>query len=68
MDSLAQSTENNKFTKSLQYLEKEVKEKVDFCTDQHQSIPKSWHYHIWWVQPGMPKMLKKAMHQERIGR
>ena len=41
MDSLAQSTENNKFTKSLQYLEKEVKEKVDFCTDQHQSIPKS---------------------------
>ena len=41
MDSLARSTENNKYTKSLQNLEKELKEKVDFFTDQHQSIPKS---------------------------
>ena len=29
MASLAQSTQNNKFAKSLQYLEKEVRDKVD---------------------------------------
>ena len=33
--SLAQSSQNNKFSKSLQYLEKEVIAKVDFCTDKH---------------------------------
>ena len=31
MASLAQSTRNNKFAKSLQYLEKEVRDKVDFA-------------------------------------
>ena len=34
---LAQSTRNNKFSKSLQYLEKEVRDKVDFCRDKLQS-------------------------------
>ena len=29
MASLAQSTQNNKFAKSLQYLEKEVRNKID---------------------------------------
>ena len=38
MASLAQSTRNNKFAKSLQYLEKEVRDKVDFCRDKLQSI------------------------------
>ena len=38
MASLAQSTRNNKFAKSLQYLEKEVTDKVDFCRDKLQSI------------------------------
>ena len=38
MASLAQSTQNNKFAKSLQYLEKEVRDKVDFCRDKLQSI------------------------------
>ena len=38
--SLAQSTRNNKFEKSSQYLEKEVKDKVDFCRDKLQSIQK----------------------------
>ena len=38
MASLAQSTRNNKFAKFLQYLEKEVRDKVDFCRDKLQSI------------------------------
>ena len=40
MASLAQSTRNNKFAKSLLYLEKEVRDKVDFCKDKLQSIQK----------------------------
>ena len=36
----AQSTQNNKFAKSLHYLEKEVRDKVDFCRDKLQSIQK----------------------------
>ena len=38
MTSLAQSTRNNKFAKSLQYLEKKVRDKVDSCRDKLQSI------------------------------
>ena len=38
--SLAQSTRNNKFAKSLQYLEKEVRDRVDFCRDKLQGIQK----------------------------
>ena len=38
--SLVQSTRNNKFAKSLQYLEKEVRDKVDFCRDKLQGIQK----------------------------
>ena len=37
-DSLAQSTQNNKFAKSLQYLEKKARDKVNFCRDKLQSI------------------------------
>ena len=40
MVSLAQSTQNNKFPKSLQRLKKEVGDKVDFCRDKLQSIQK----------------------------
>ena len=40
MAKLAQSTRNNKFVKSLQYLKKEVRDKVDFCRDKLQSIQK----------------------------
>ena len=40
MAGLAQSTRNNKFAKSLQYLEKEVRDKVGFCRDKLQSIQK----------------------------
>ena len=40
MASLTQSTQNNTFAKSLQYLKKEVKDKVDFCRDKLQSIQK----------------------------
>ena len=38
MASLAQSTRNSKLEKSLQYLEKEVRDRVDFCRDKFQSI------------------------------
>ena len=38
MASLAQSNQNNKFAKSLQYLKKEVRDKVDFCRDKLQTI------------------------------
>ena len=40
MASLAQSTRNNKSAKSLQYLEKEVRDQVQFCRDKLQSIQK----------------------------
>ena len=40
MTSHAQSTQNNKFAKSFQYLKKEVRDEVDYCTDKHQSIQK----------------------------
>ena len=40
MASLAQNTRNNKFAKSLQYLEIEVRDKDDFCRDKVQSIQK----------------------------
>ena len=52
MASLAQSILNNKFVKSLQYLEKEVRGKVGFCRDKFQSIQRVG------MQPGMPKVLK----------
>ena len=52
--SLAQSTRNNKFAKSLQYLEKEVRDKVDFCRDKLQSIQKVGTV----ISDGMPKVLK----------
>ena len=38
MVSLAQSTQSNQFAKSLKYLEKEVRDKVDFYRDKLQSI------------------------------
>ena len=38
--SLAQSTRDNKFAKSLQYLEKEVRDDVDFCREKLQGIQK----------------------------
>ena len=40
MASFGQSTRNNNFAKSLQYLQKEVKDNVDFCRDKFQSIQK----------------------------
>ena len=40
MASHTQSTQNNKFAKSLLYLKKELRDKVDFCTDKYQSIQK----------------------------
>ena len=40
MASLAESTPNNKFAKSLKYLEREVRDKVDFCRDKLRSIHK----------------------------
>ena len=54
MASLAQSTRNNKFAKSLQYLEKEVRDKVDFCRDKLQSIQKVGTV----ISDGMPKVLR----------
>ena len=32
---LAQSTQIIKFAKTFQYFKKEVRDKVDFCTDKH---------------------------------
>ena len=54
MDSLAQSTRNNKFAKSLQYLKKEVEDKVDFCRDKLQIIQKVGTV----ISDGIPKVLK----------
>ena len=54
MASLAQSTRINKFAKSLQYLKKEVRDKVDFCRDKLQSIQKVGTV----ISDGMPKVLK----------
>ena len=54
-----QITQNNKFAKYLQYLEKEVKDKVDFlCRCYPSQLSINWYYHFWWVWSGMPKVLK----------
>ena len=37
---LAHITQNNKFSKSLQYLEEKVIDKFHFCVDKHQIIQK----------------------------
>ena len=36
----AQSTQDNKFAKSFQYLKKKVRDEVDFRPDKHQNIQK----------------------------
>ena len=41
MASPAQSTRSNMFPKFLQYLKKEVRDKVDSCRDKLQSIQKA---------------------------
>ena len=40
MASHAQSTQSKKFAKSLQYLNKEVRDKLIFCPDKHQGFLK----------------------------
>ena len=35
MSILAQSTQVVKFAKAFQYFKKEVRDKVEFCTDKH---------------------------------
>ena len=52
--SIAQITRNNKFAKSLQYLKKEARDKVDFCRDKLQNIQKVGTV----ISDGMPKVLK----------
>ena len=59
MASLVQSTRNNKFSKSVQYLKKEVRRKVDFCRDKFKSIQKIGTV----ISDGMPKVLKIATMQ-----
>ena len=34
----AQITQNNKFAKSLQYLKKDVRDKIDFLCNEHHSF------------------------------
>ena len=45
----AQITQNSKSVRSLQYLKKEVRDKVDFLCNEH---------HLLWFWPGKPKVLK----------
>ena len=59
MASLVQSTRNNKFSKSVQYLKKEVRDKIDFCRDKLQSIQNVGTV----ISDGMPKVLKIATMQ-----
>ena len=52
----ARSTENNKFTKSLQYLKENVKDEADFCL--LSKVSSKWYYHFRCVWPGTPKLPK----------
>ena len=67
----SQSYQNIKFVMSLQYLQKLVRNEVDFLhEDKHQSFlqvyfntwlskfPTSWYYIYWWVRPSILKVLK----------
>ena len=50
-------TLNKKFVKSLQYLRKEFRDEVDFLGLASQ-LSINWYYHFWWVQLGIPKVLR----------
>ena len=54
----SQSTQSNKFAISLQYLRKEVKDRVHILhEDKHQSFT-SWQYHFRWKWPNTSKVPK----------
>ena len=53
----SQSTWNNKFTTSLQYLKESKKDEVDFCL-QLFKVSSKWYYLFRCVGPGMPKLPK----------
>ena len=67
----SQSSQNSNFSMSLQYLEKEVRDEVDFLdADKHQSFyklisalwvsnfPTRWYYHYWSAWSSVLKVLK----------
>ena len=54
----AQIIQNSKFVKSLQYLEKEVRDEVGFLCRWASHFSINWYYHFWWVWSGMLKVLK----------
>ena len=71
-----QSSQNAKFTMSLQYLKKEVRDEVDFLhTDKHQSFLKvdfktlgikviyKIYYHYWWTWSSILKLLEVTSFQ-----
>ena len=51
-------TQNSKFGKSLQYLKKEVRDKVDFLYRWISEWSINWYYHFWWARQVMPKVFK----------
>ena len=54
-----QSTRNNHFTISLQYLKESMKDEVDFFACwQMLKVFSNWYYHSRCVWPGMPKLPK----------
>ena len=56
MAKYAQSTQYNKFAKSLQYLKKERRDEVDYLhTSKHQNFRTSY-YQFWLALPVMPKV------------
>ena len=55
----AQSTKNNHFTISLQYLKENMKYEVNvFACWQMLKVFSNWYYHSRCVWPGMPKLPK----------
>ena len=55
----AQSIQNNKFTISLQYLEENVKDEVDFLPGgKRQRFLSNWYYYFSCMWLGMPKLPK----------
>ena len=54
----SQITQSNKFAISLQYLKKDVKNGLHFCTQINIKVSKKWHYRFLWKWSGMSNVPK----------
>ena len=54
----SQSTQSNKFAKSLQYLKKRLGMELIFCMQINIKVSTNWHYRFQWKRPNISKVPK----------